>query len=58
MSKTLNDTGYKSFHSYIRGSLDKTGRPPTDILCHSVSILAMVLSSYMQDNTSPCGEQK
>ena len=32
MSKTLNDTGHKSFHSYIQGWLDKVNRP-TDILC-------------------------
>ena len=32
MSKTLNDTGHKSFHSHIRGLLDKMGRPKSDIL--------------------------
>ena len=30
MSKTLNDTGHKSFHSCIRGLLDKVGRPMLD----------------------------
>ena len=30
----------KSFHSYIRGLLDKIGRPKTDILHPSILILA------------------
>ena len=32
MSKTLDDIGHKIFHSYIRGLLDKIGRPKTVIL--------------------------
>ena len=32
MSKTLNDTEHKGFHSHIRGLLDKIGRPKSDIL--------------------------
>ena len=35
MSKTLNDTGHKSFHLYIRGLLDKIGKTKTDILYRS-----------------------
>ena len=56
MSKTLNDTGHKSFHSYIRGLLDKIGRPKTYIL-YPFNFDIRDGVKQLQDNTSPYGEK-
>ena len=54
MSKTLNDTGHKSFNSYIRGLLTKLIDQKPIYYTHPILILVMVLSNY-GINTSPYG---